>query len=126
MPALTKPSKSAKSRPVTMSLTHDGHLRFLLRNCCRTWCYNGRMTERISQRELRNDSGRIMRGLDDGHSYIVTRRHEPVGELRPMRRRRFVDSRVVCDIFRGAPAVDRRRFAADVDAGVDQRIDPRA
>lgn len=37
----------------------------------------------ISQRELRNDSGEIMRGLERGESYRVTRRGRPVGVLRP-------------------------------------------
>lgn len=84
------------------------------------------MSEQISQRELRNDSGRIMRGLDEGHSHVVTRRAEPVGELRPLRRRRFVDSRAVVDIFRGAPPISRQRFREDLDIGVDQKIEPRA
>lgn len=84
------------------------------------------MTEQISQRELRNDSGRIMRGLDEGRTYIVTRRSEPVGELRPLRRRRFVDARAVVEIFAGAPAIDRQRFREDLDARVEQDIEPRA
>jgi antitoxin (DNA-binding transcriptional repressor) of toxin-antitoxin stability system len=83
------------------------------------------MTEVISQRELRNDSGRIMRGLDEGHSYIVTRHSEPVGELRPLRRRRLVDAVAVAEIFRGAPVVDRVRFRDDVDAVIDQEVEPR-
>lgn len=84
------------------------------------------MTETISQRELRNDSGRIMRGLDAGRSYIVTRHSEPVGELRPLRRRRLVDAVAVKEIFQGAPVIDGRRFRQDVDATIDQRVDPRA
>jgi len=83
------------------------------------------MTEQISQRELRNDSGRIMRGLDEGRSYIVTRRSEPVGELRPLRRRRFVDARLATEIFAGAPPIDPDRFRADVDTDIDQSIDAR-
>ena len=81
------------------------------------------MTEEISQRELRNDSGRIMRGLDEGRSYIVTRRNVPVGELRPLRRQRFVDSRALAEIFRSAPPVDLGRFRDDLDASVDQDIE---
>ena len=84
------------------------------------------MTEMISQRELRNDSGRVMRGLDEGRTYIVTRNSQPVGELRPLRRRRFVDARAVSDIFHDAPALDQRRFRDDVDAVLDQNIGPRA
>lgn len=93
---------------------------------CRTRCYSAWVTEQISQRELRNDSGRIMRGLDEGHTYIVTRRSEPVGELRPLRRRRFVDARAVTEVFNGAPAIDPVRFRDDVDAGIEQGADPHA
>lgn len=84
------------------------------------------MTEQISQRELRNDSGRIMRALDEGHSFVVSRNGHPVGELRPFRRQRFVDARAAVAIFRNAPAVDVERLRADLDEGVDQDIDPRA
>lgn len=38
----------------------------------------------ISQRELRNDSGEIMRGLTRGESYRITSRGVPVGVLGPI------------------------------------------
>lgn len=84
------------------------------------------MNERISQRALRNDSGRIMRGLDEGRSTIVTRRTEPVGKLRPLRHRRFVDAQAAIEIFRGAPPVSLPRFRDDLDRSVDQDIAPYA
>lgn len=84
------------------------------------------MSEQISQRELRNDSGRIMRGLDDGRTYIITRRDEPVGELHPLRRRRLVDARAVVEIFRNAAPVDRKRFRDDLDSRVTQDTTPHA
>lgn len=84
------------------------------------------MGEVISQRELRNDSGRIMRALDEGQSFIVTRNSVPVGELRPLRRQRLVDARLVSELFRGAPRIDRDRFRQDLDATVDQGSEPRA
>jgi antitoxin (DNA-binding transcriptional repressor) of toxin-antitoxin stability system len=83
------------------------------------------VTEQISQRELRNDSGRIMRSLDEGQSFIVTRAGQPVGELRPLRRHRFVDARAVVAAFATAPAIDARQFRADLDAGLDQDPTPR-
>lgn len=79
----------------------------------------------ISQRELRNDSGRIMRGLDDGESYVVTRRGVPVGELVPLRRQRFVDTAAVLEAFAGAPRIDGERFRQDLDRHVDQDPTPR-
>ena len=83
------------------------------------------MTESISQRELRNDSGRIMRGLDEGRSYVVSRNGEPVGELRPLRRGRLVDAGLVAAAFDNAAPVDAGRMREDVDAVLDQTFEPR-
>ncbi len=83
------------------------------------------MSEVISQRELRNDSGRIMSALGEGRSFVVTRNSVPVGELRPLRRSRLVDARLVTELFREAPRVDRARFRQDLDDRVDQGVDPR-
>jgi len=80
----------------------------------------------ISQRELRNDSGEIMRQLDAGASFIVTRNGRPVGELVPLRRHRFVTAEVAVAAFRSAPSVESGRFRADLDRLVDQRPVPRA
>lgn len=84
------------------------------------------MAESITQRELRNESGEIMRRLDQGESFIVTRNGVPVGELTPMRRLRFVSAAAAVEIFRNAPAIDADRFRADVDAWAGQDILPRA
>jgi prevent-host-death family protein len=37
----------------------------------------------ISQRELRNDSGAIMRRVEQGESFVVTRNGVPVADLLP-------------------------------------------
>nr|WP_291822800.1 hypothetical protein [Candidatus Microthrix sp.] len=37
------------------------------------------MGQTITQRELRNGSGEIMRRLDEGESFVVTRNGVPVG-----------------------------------------------
>jgi prevent-host-death family protein len=68
------------------------------------------MAESITQRELRNDSGEIMRRLDQGESFVVTRNGVPVGELTPLRRHRFVTAAAVVALFRNAPAIDPDRF----------------
>jgi antitoxin (DNA-binding transcriptional repressor) of toxin-antitoxin stability system len=78
------------------------------------------MAEQISQRELRNDSGRIMRGLDEGQSFIVSRNGTPVGELRPLRRHRFVSAHAAVEMFRNAPRVDTAALRHDIDNVVDQ------
>lgn len=83
------------------------------------------MSEVISQRELRNDSARVMRGLDEGRSFVLTRHGRPVGEVVPLRRDQLVDRRVVEAAFAGAPAIDADAFFADIDEVAHQDIEPR-
>ena len=83
------------------------------------------MPEVITQRELRNDSGEIMRRLDRGETFIVTRNGDPVGELTPLRRHRFVRTDGLVALFRNAPAVDAARFRADLDGLADPTAEPR-
>lgn len=80
----------------------------------------------ITQRELRNDSGDIMRALDAGESFVVTRNGVPTGELRPVQARRFVSTHAALAAFGSAPPIDAARFRGDVDAHVDQDAEPRA
>jgi antitoxin (DNA-binding transcriptional repressor) of toxin-antitoxin stability system len=79
----------------------------------------------ITQRELRNSSGKIMRALDRGETFTVTRNGVPVGELRPLPRR-FVAAAAVVAAFASAAPLDRARFRSDLDALVDQDPAPRA
>lgn len=79
----------------------------------------------LTQRELRNDSGEIMRALDAGESFVVTRRGVPVGDLTPIRRKRFVARAAALAAFRTAAPVDPESFRADVDRHVDQDPTPR-
>ena len=89
-------------------------------------CYGICMARRITQRELRNESGEIMRAVDSGESFIVTRNGRPVGELTPFRQRQFVLADVAAAAFAGAPTIEAARFRADVDALLDQDAAPRA
>ncbi|TFB80481.1 type II toxin-antitoxin system Phd/YefM family antitoxin [Terrimesophilobacter mesophilus] len=41
-------------------------------------------TESLSQRELRNESGRVLREVSEGHSFILTNRGVPVGRIVPL------------------------------------------
>jgi len=84
------------------------------------------MAQELTQRELRNNSGEIMRGLDEGKTYLVTRRGVPVGELTPLRRHRFVSAEAAVAMFRGAPAVDLERFRQDLDEVAGQDLTPGA
>ncbi len=83
------------------------------------------MSREISQRELRNDSGEVMRRLDEGESFVVTRNGVPVGELSPLRRHRFVTAESAVAMFRTAPRVDYRQFRSDLDAVADADPTPR-
>ena len=74
----------------------------------------------ISQRELRNDSGAIMRAVERGESFTITRNGTPVGRLIPLRRRVFVPREEVMAAFATAPVLDAEKFRADVDAIADQ------
>jgi prevent-host-death family protein len=85
-----------------------------------------RMSRRITQRELRNDSGRIMRALDKGESFTVTRNGVPVGELVPIRPRVFVPAETAAAAFRRAPRIARARFRRDLDSVISQDPKPRA
>ena len=83
------------------------------------------MSRDLTQRELRNDSGEIMRALDAGESFRVTRNGVPVGELRPVRRRRFVTRDAALTAFATAAAIDADRFRQDIDEQLDQNPAPR-
>ena len=80
------------------------------------------MEREVTQRQLRNDSGEIMRALDRGASFIVTRNGVPVGELIPVRSHRFVIAEEALAIFRNAPAIDGQRLRDDLDRWVDQDL----
>ena len=77
----------------------------------------------ITQRELRNQSGAILREVEAGRTVIVTRNGTPVGELRPLRRRRFVPRSSIADAAAQAAQIDAKRFRADLDAVVDPNAD---
>lgn len=84
------------------------------------------MAREITQRELRNESGEIMRQLDQGRAFVITRNGVPVGELSPLRRHRFVSAHAALGMFRGAPAVDIARLREDLDGIASQDPSARA
>jgi prevent-host-death family protein len=83
------------------------------------------MAREITQRELRNGSGDIMRALDRGEAFVVTRNGVPVGELVPLSARKFVAAEAALAAFASAPAIAADRFRADVDAVLDHDPTPR-
>jgi prevent-host-death family protein len=89
-------------------------------------CYACAVQRKISQREFRNNSGEIMRAVAAGVSFLVTRNGVPVGELRPIRDRRFVRKEDAFESARGLEPIDLERLRADLDAVLSQDIMPRA
>ncbi len=76
----------------------------------------------ITQRELRNQSAAVLREVEGGRTIIVSRNGTPVGELRPIKRRRFVPRAVIADAAGRAARIDAAQFRADLDAVVDPRL----
>lgn len=84
------------------------------------------MPREITQRQLRNSSGEVMRALDAGISFRLTRNGVPVGELTPFEPRGFVSKEIVLAAFSRAVPVNFARLRTDLDAIADQDVTPRA
>ncbi|WP_082969504.1 type II toxin-antitoxin system Phd/YefM family antitoxin [Mycobacterium kyorinense] len=92
------------------------------------------MKSTISQRELRNDSGTIMRRVERGDSFTVTRNGVPVADLVPHERTgagerpRFVAIAEITAGAAGLPVWDAEHFAQELhaldDIVDDNDIDP--
>jgi antitoxin (DNA-binding transcriptional repressor) of toxin-antitoxin stability system len=73
------------------------------------------VTRAITERDLRTRSGEIVRGLEAGEEYLLTRDGVPIGRLVPIGRPTFVSAHAVVAAFAGAPAVDITTLRADLD-----------
>jgi prevent-host-death family protein len=76
----------------------------------------------IGQRELRNDNAEIMRRVEAGETFTVTRNGRPVADLVPHLPHRQRPRRTLAELqaaFRRLPAVDEQRWAADRRAADD-------
>ena len=124
---------AAVSSPAAVAL-HDGHdvrrparvrrdsRGFRIATVCYR-CYTARMKGRIiTQRELRNQSAAVLREVEAGRTLVVMRNGTPIGELRPIRRRRFVPRAAISDAATRAPRIDADRFRADLDAVINPHI----
>jgi prevent-host-death family protein len=76
----------------------------------------------ITQRELRNDSGAILRAVESGETFIVTRNGTPIAELHPLRRQTFVATSQLLALLGRERPIDGDRFFADLDDAVDQEM----
>lgn len=95
-------------------------------------CYDCAMTQTIGQRELRNDNAEIMRKVERGESFTVTRNGKPVADLvphqssaEPRRRQTLAE---IQEVFRQLPPMDvaewrRERAQADAIFGPDDPLE---
>ena len=85
-------------------------------------CYHFVMKLRtITQRELRNDSGAVLREVEAGRTIVISRNGTPVAELRQVNRNRFVPRATIAEASANAARIDAGQFRADLDAVVDPR-----
>ncbi len=80
------------------------------------------MSKKITQRELRNDTPAIMRAIQHGESFVLTRNGTPIADLiphaRPAERPRVTGADLLAATDR-LPSVDFEQFFADLDRHVD-------
>lgn len=77
------------------------------------------MRPTINQRELRNDSGAVLRRVEAGESITVTRHGTPVADLVPHRARqtgrRWVPAEEVLAAMRDLPPWHAEEFSRELD-----------
>ena len=70
----------------------------------------------ITQRELRNESARVMDDVEAGESFVLTRRGRVIAEIVPIRGpRSTVRTTELIAGLRGMPQVDLAALRADAD-----------
>ena len=82
-----------------------------------------RLSDDITQRDLRSHSKEIMDAVQAGKSFLVTRAGERIGELIPLRRRRrFVPRSEFEAMSRAQTGISLKAFRADQDAATDDEL----
>lgn len=84
------------------------------------------MSKTISQRELRNDSAAVLRAVEAGESFIVTRNGVPLAELVPVKKRTFVPRDELAVALRSLAPLDAAAFRTDLERHLDLSHEPRA
>lgn len=84
------------------------------------------MAEWITQRELRNENGKIMRALDRGTPLSSPATVSRSGSCCRRAGGRFVAADAVLAAFAGAPGIDAAQMRDEIDGVLDQTPEPRA
>ena len=79
----------------------------------------------IPQRELRNDNAAVIRRVQAGETFLVTRNGVPVAELRPLPagRERAVPRARLAALAQRLQPLDRARFRHELDDLADPWLD---
>jgi prevent-host-death family protein len=77
--------------------------------------------DKVSVRDLRNNSAKVLRRVARGETLIVTSDGTPVAELRPLPRRPLPIG-VLLERWKHIPKVDARALRADIDAILDMSL----
>ncbi|EHB56128.1 prevent-host-death family protein [Mycolicibacterium rhodesiae JS60] len=86
--------------------------------------YAGAVARTIAQRELRNESAKLMDAVAAGETFVITRHGEPVAELRPIQpgRKTFTSRDDLARIAGAGVRIDPDQFRRDLDAAIDQGV----
>ncbi|RMI28298.1 type II toxin-antitoxin system Phd/YefM family antitoxin [Nocardia stercoris] len=76
----------------------------------------------IQQRDLRNDSGKVLAAVEAGESFTITRNGKPVARLEPITRRTFVPVAELVRTNAAVPRVDYSQWRTDMDAMLDPEM----
>lgn len=82
------------------------------------------MATTITQRTLRNENADIMRRLEEGETFLITRNGKQIGILSPAKRSYFVETEALFNAFATAPDVSYAVLREDLDAISDQSVFP--
>jgi len=78
------------------------------------------MGNQITQRELRNDTPAIMRAVEEGQSFVLTRNGTPIADIVPHNQRpTFLPFGELLALLGDLPREDPEQFFADIDRAAD-------
>lgn len=77
--------------------------------------------DKVSVRDLRNNSAKVLRRVARGETLIVTSDGTPVAELRPLATRPL-SAAALLERWKHLPTVDARKLRADIDAILDMSL----